>query len=151
MDSNVTSYLLVAALAALFVYGLVSKFTKDRKFKQSLQKGLDIRTRSGVMVQSHGEEVLANYFHEHKIRFVYDQQTRFSFFQGAAIRPDFFLPDFDVYIEYWGMKGNAEYDQKTKWKKSVYRKYHKRLIDIYVSDIKSERYIKKFQEFGITG
>jgi hypothetical protein len=150
LDSDIGSYILVAALAGLLIYGLVSKLLKDRQFKQSLQKGLSIPTKSGVTVQSHGEEVLANYFHDHRITFVYDLPARFSIFQAVSIRPDFYLPDYDVYIEYWGMKGNAAYDKKTEWKRKVYRKYGKRLIDIYVSDIKSKGFVNKIKGFGIT-
>ncbi len=149
MDSSIASFALVAALVGLILYGIISTVLKNLKFKDSLTKGVNRSTKSGVLVQSYGEEVLADFFHEHKIRFIYDKSTRFSFFQPAAIRPDFYLPDYDVYVEYWGMKGNAAYDKKTTWKKKVYARYHKRLIDIWVPDIKSKRYIKKFQEFGI--
>ncbi len=60
----------------------------------------------------------------------------FSFFQFSRIRPDFYLIDYDIYIEYWGMAGNEDYDSKTEWKKSKYKKYNKRLINLYSNQVK---------------
>lgn len=100
------------------------------RFRKNLRKGLRVRTLKGGMVQSRGEQAIADFLFKRGIEYVYDRPVRFSFWQTVKIRPDFYLPSFDVYIEYWGMKGEPDYDRKTEWKKGLYARYHKKLISL---------------------
>jgi len=52
------------------------------------------------------------------IRYRYDE--RFRILDGYAIRPDFYLPEFDVYIEYWGME-TADYKIGMLKKQQLYQ------------------------------
>ncbi len=69
-----------------------------------LQK--DILIRDGQLVQSHGERIIADFLHREDIEYRYDERIRII--QGHAIRLDFYLPEFDLYIEYWGMMHPTE-------------------------------------------
>ena len=52
---------------------------------------------------------------------------------GHAIRPDFYLPELDVYIEYWGMD-TADYKIGMLKKQQLYQQQGKRLISIHPAD-----------------
>ena len=47
------------------------------------------------------ERRIAEWLAAHGIAYRYD--NRFRIIKGYAIRPDFYLPEHDLYIEYWGM------------------------------------------------
>ena len=58
---------------------------------------------------------------------------RFRILDGYAIRPDFYLPEFDVYIEYWGMT-TADYKIGMLKKQMLYQQQGKRFISLNRSD-----------------
>lgn len=47
----------------------------------------------------------------------------------ARIRPDFYLPEFDLYIEYWGMN-TPEYNDNKLQKRVLYQRAGKKLISL---------------------
>jgi len=65
------------------------------------------------------------------VRYRYDE--RFRILDGYAIRPDFYLPEFDVYIEYWGMD-TADYKIGMLKKQKLYQQQGKRLVSLYPQD-----------------
>ena len=58
---------------------------------------------------------------------------RFRILNGYAIRPDFYLPELDVYIEYWGMD-TIDYKIGMLKKKQLYQQEGKRLISVFPED-----------------
>ena len=83
------------------------------------------------MVQSDGERLIANYLASHAIPYRYDERIRLI--DGYSIRPDFYLPEFDVYIEYWGMD-TIDYKIGMLKKQKVYQLEGKRLISLHFSE-----------------
>jgi hypothetical protein len=65
------------------------------------------------------------------IQYRYDE--RFRILSGHAIRPDFYLPEFDVYVEYWGMD-TADYKIGMLKKQQLYQQQGKKLISLYPDD-----------------
>lgn len=65
------------------------------------------------------------------IHYHYDE--RFRILDGYAIRPDFYLPEYDVNIEYWGMD-TADYKIGMLKKQKLYQQQGKRLISLYPRD-----------------
>ena len=94
-----------------------------------LQK--NIRAKDGTWVQSDGERLICEALKVEGIRYRYDE--RFRILDGYAIRPDFYLPEFDVYIEYWGMD-STDYKIGMLKKQQLYQKQGKRLISLYPAD-----------------
>ncbi len=127
---NLEIYLIVLLVLA----GFIASIAKNIKWKKKLQAGLKLKTKRGDNVQSRGEVIIADFLYDNNIKYIYDKPTRFSFFQPTSIRPDFYLPEYDIYIEYWGMRGNKNYDQKTEWKQKIYKKHNKKLINLYKED-----------------
>ncbi|HAS82812.1 MAG TPA: hypothetical protein DCS43_09110 [Verrucomicrobia bacterium] len=76
-----------------------------------------------------GERRIAEWLTANNIVFRYD--NRFRIIKGYAIRPDFYLPEYDVYIEYWGMEANLDYQIGMLEKKKLYQQAGKRLLSFY--------------------
>ena len=53
--------------------------------------------------------------------------------KDTRIRPDFYLPEFDLYIEYWGMD-TPEYVENMRRKRILYQQARKKLISISYRD-----------------
>jgi hypothetical protein len=106
-------------------------FLERRNFETKVELQKKIRARDGSWVQSDGERLIAEALAEDNIRYRYDE--RFRILDGYAIRPDFYLPEFDVYVEYWGMD-TADYKIGMLKKQQLYQQQGKRLISLYPDD-----------------
>lgn len=106
-------------------------FLKRRRFDAEVELNKVIPTQGGAWVQSKGERLIADYLYAQGIAYRYDE--RFRIIEGFAIRPDFYLPEFDLYIEYWGMD-TADYRIGMLMKQKLYQQEGKRLISVYPQD-----------------
>ena len=106
-------------------------FLDRRNFETKVELQKKIRTRDGTWVQSDGERRICEILTTENIRYRYDE--RFRILDGYAIRPDFYLPEFDVYIEYWGMD-TADYKIGMLKKQKLYQQQGKKLISLYPKD-----------------
>ncbi len=106
-------------------------FLERRNFETKVELQKNIRAKDGTWVQSHGERLICEALDAEDIRYRYDE--RFRILDGYAIRPDFYLPEFDVYIEYWGMD-TADYKIGMLKKQQLYQQQGKRLISLYPLD-----------------
>ncbi len=102
-----------------------------RNFETKVELQKTIRAKDGTLVQSDGERRIAELLSTENIRYRYDE--RFRILDGYAIRPDFYLPEYDVYIEYWGMD-TADYKIGMLKKQKIYQQEGKRLISLYPED-----------------
>lgn len=106
-------------------------FLERRNFETKVELQKNIRAKDGTWVQSDGERLICEALEAEQIRYRYDE--RFRILDGYAIRPDFYLPEFDVYIEYWGMD-TADYKIGMLKKQKLYQQQGKRLISLYPAD-----------------
>ncbi len=106
-------------------------FLDRRNFETKIELQKKIRAKDGTWVQSDGERLICETLDSENIRYRYDE--RFRILDGYAIRPDFYLPEFDVYIEYWGMD-TADYKIGMLKKQQLYQQQGKRLISLYPAD-----------------
>jgi HEAT repeats len=106
-------------------------FLERRNFETKVELQKNIRAKDGTWVQSDGERLICEVLDREGIRYRYDE--RFRILDGYAIRPDFYLPEFDVYIEYWGME-TADYKIGMLKKQQLYQQQSKRLISLYPAD-----------------
>jgi hypothetical protein len=105
-------------------------------------------TLSGETVKSFGEKTLADYFFKSSIRYQYEHPAWAK--GGRRIsRPDFYLPDYDVYVEYWGMTDTKdavkreEYLASMKWKMDKYHQNGIKFISIYRENLSNLDWIFK--------
>lgn len=106
-------------------------FLDRRNFDTKVELNKVITATAGTLVQSDGERLIADWLSAHSIAFRYDE--RFRILSGHAVRPDFYLPELDVYIEYWGMD-TADYKIGMLKKQQLYQQEGKRLISIHPPD-----------------
>ena len=103
-------------------------YLQRRNFDTKVELHKTIRARDGTLVQSDGERIIADYLRAQRIAFRYDERIRII--AGYAIRPDFYLPEFDLYIEYWGMD-TADYKIGMLKKQQLYQQEGKRLLSLH--------------------
>ncbi len=103
-------------------------------------RSVELRTLSGVRVRSFEELEIANYLTKHGVKFCYERpypkwtQTP----EYGQYRPDFFLPDYDIYIEHNALdklgrppRGWKGYKERVEWHTCTHMKYGTKLIETY--------------------
>lgn len=107
-------------------------YIRRRNFDTRVEVSKTISTAAGQLVQSGGEKAIADWLAAHDIACRYDDRLRIL--EGRQVRPDFYLPELDVYIEYWGMD-TLDYRIGMLVKKQMYQHSGKRLISVYPKDL----------------
>jgi hypothetical protein len=92
-------------LVVFFVIVIFLVLASIATSKPKREYGVRSVTAKGEEVRSIAEKSIADYFEKTNINYFYEQKPVFSFdFKKFRISfPDFYLPDYDVYIEYWGL------------------------------------------------
>ena len=67
----------------------------------------DFRCDNGIYVRSLSELFIADWLYSNKIRFEYEREVYFPSC-GQIVHCDFYLPDYRVYVEFWGMDKNEQ-------------------------------------------
>ena len=89
---------------------------------------------------SQAEEKIANYFKRKNIIYNHHPEIKvpkpfwiFTIpFVSLRLEPDFFLPEFDVFVEYWGMIDDPEYKKNSyDRKKKLYKDNALNFISLY--------------------
>ncbi len=96
------------------------------------------RCDNGVYVRSLSELCIANWLYFNKIPFEYEREVQFKS-NGKTVLCDFYLPDNDVYIEFWGRTEDEKYISYMNWKESLYIKEGYKLVSLYLEDLKNLR------------
>ena len=78
----------------------------------------------GRTVRSRAEQCIANYFYNNKIRYAYERPLSY---QGKTLHPDFYLPDYDMYIEYNELQ-DEEYQKKKAFAMQIYKQMNVRIV-----------------------
>jgi len=107
-------------------------FLKRRNWEMQVELNKTILAANGTVVQSDGERIIAEELAAMGVEFRYD--NRFRIVKGYAIRPDFYLPEFDLYIEYWGMEDNLDYQIGMMEKKKLYQQAGKKLLSLHAHE-----------------
>ncbi|MEP0824446.1 MAG: hypothetical protein HRF40_03080 [Nitrososphaera sp.] len=137
---NLQEWLLFNAAAAAISLAifLASRRHTKRDGEHYRQRLLTAR---GEVVKSGGEKMIADYLHAHNIKYEYEKPASDSSNRRVISRPDFYLPEYDIYVEYWGMVNTEEpskrreYVKGMEWKMARYRENGLRVISIYPKDL----------------
>ena len=141
-------------LVILFLFWIFLKGLKPRK-----EYGVKSVTKKGEMVKSIGEKRIADYFERNNIRYFYEQEARSKglIFSQKISNPDFYLPDYDVYVEYWGLVNADDYSTRTNYVRTMKRKmaiYHRnniKFISIYPRNLDNLDWIFRTKFRKVTG
>lgn len=128
-------------------------------------------TLNSETVKSYGEMEIANFLYINGIQYTYEQpyevDTRSN--EYAQYKPDFYLPEYHVYIEYFGINKHGEvpsyfkgydgrsasesYQASIKWKRETHITNGTKLIECYAYEkfdgILLDNLQKKLIEYGI--
>ena len=108
-------------------------FLERRNFETQVELNKTVEARDGTLVQSEGERRIAEWLAAHGLAYRYD--AKFRIIGEFQIRPDFYLPEVDVYIEYWGLD-TPQYKMSMYKKQTLYQQEGKRLISVYPADLR---------------
>ena len=84
-------------------------------------------------LKSEGESKIARFLEENSIKYHYEPGV-LVYHPRDKPRiwyPDFYLPEFGTYIEYFGLSGKQQYDQGIRVKESIYSKMGLSVIPVY--------------------
>lgn len=89
--------------------------------------GVPAKTKRGESVRSLGEKKIADYFFENRIKYTYENQakTNTSAFRSGISHPDFYLPEYGIYVEYWGLIDVGETEKRKKYREDMQWKMRK--------------------------
>lgn len=143
-------------LSLLNFYWLYNRVPTESEFKFKTKKEYQAylklhppTTINNELVKSYGEMDIANFLAQNGIRYIYEHpyesDTRTS--KHGQYHPDFYLPDYKIYIEYFGINRNGEvppyfkaehgktateiYRASMEWKRTVHRVNHTIMIECY--------------------
>ena len=124
------------------------EFSTQAEYNEYLQQNPPT-TINNEIVKSYGEMDIANFLAQNGIRYIYENpykyDTRTSEYQQYC--PDFYLPDYDIYIEYFGINKDGEvpsyfsgkdgmtatqaYQMSMQWKRETHSKNGTIMIECY--------------------
>lgn len=115
----------------------------EPKSKVEAQKEL-FRTKSGHLVRSKSEVIIADYLYGEEICFAHEKRLPIE----TEARCDFYVPACSAYIEYWGVQSDEaerkKYEKRKKEKIALYKKHALNLIEIDDKNIKNlEDFLQK--------
>ena len=122
-----------------------SKYEKASYTSEEIAKRIDAKqTLMGEYVKSLEEVTIANFLFLHGIRYEYERLYPFESDDPMrkAYRPDFYLPDYDLYLEHFGVnKDNRlpwltpieeqKYIEGMQWKRRFHKENGTRLLETY--------------------
>jgi hypothetical protein len=134
-----------------FVHTPVAQFHQSalaKKFITQNEKSIPYRAKNGVLVRSKSEMLIANFLYDHGYVFAYERPTVLG---STLLRPDFYLSDYDVYLEHLGLfDALPDYREDWRWKEALYRTHNLKVMTTLESDITNleSSLLKKLMSFG---
>lgn len=106
------------------------------------------RTLDGHYVRSRAEVIIDNLLYQYGLVHAYERKIIIG---DDEVLSDFYLPAGKVYIEFWGLEGDAKYAERKKKKIEFYKKNEIPLIEINDNDILSldDHLPRKLKDYGI--
>jgi DNA helicase IV len=125
-----------------FVLGHLKPYRAEHTFRSmeeylAYTKSVELRALSGDLVRSFAELDIANYLFLKGIKFEYEK--RYPHIK-SRYQPDFFLSDYDIYLEHFGVDRNGntasyinavKYRKDMEWKRQQHAKFGTKLIETY--------------------
>ena len=101
---------------------------------------IEMRTLNDEKVKSYAELSIANFLALNGISYLYEQpfQAHTADTRYRQYQPDFYLPDYEIYIEHFALDVNGlapanwlRYDEGVRWKRGLHEKHGTQLIETY--------------------
>lgn len=168
-----TEYLQI--LSHYFIYGLNNAksefdFRSQSEYEEYIRLNPPV-TLKGERVKSYGEIDIANFLFENGVEYIYEHpykiDTRNE--EYGQYYPDFYLPEYDIYIEYFGvnlklevpgyfssnhgMSAQEAYRASMDWKRDIHNKNQTRLVECFayerLEDTLLQNLKDNLEEYGV--
>lgn len=116
----------------------INELSVSRTSSGSRYKNRSISCEDGHIVKSNGEFRIDQFLYKNSIVHAYEKIITLK--DGSQIKPDFYIPEIKVYIEYHGVKGSAWYNKMNKYKDNIYKLEQ---MTVIVISYKQEEQIEK--------
>ena len=139
---------------------LKSKYEREKYIRtQSESKSKTLNTLKNEKVKSKEETLIANFLFLHGINYEYEKRYPFESEDpsGKAYHPDFYLTDYDIYLEHFGISKEGtvpwlskveekKYLDGIRWKRTFHKKNKTTLIETYSYYQSEGILLKKLEE-----
>lgn len=153
LELNMESDVYLDLLSSYILYNrIIAKSEFDFKSQKEYDEYLKFNpptTVNNETVKSYGEMDIANFLTQNGIKYIYEYpykiDTRTD--EYGQYHPDFYLPDYKIYIEYFGVNRNGEvpsyfkstnkmsaseaYRASMEWKRALHRENQTTMIECY--------------------
>ena len=116
----------------------INELSVSKTSSGSRYKNRSISCEDGHIVKSNGEFRIDQFLYKNDIVHAYEKIITLK--DGSQIKPDFYIPEIDVYIEYHGVKGSAWYNKMNKYKDNIFKLEQ---MTVLVISYKQEEQIEK--------
>jgi DNA helicase-4 len=137
------------------LYFLYSNNSLKKNFKTVLKheqflENLDIKTINGDKVNNVAVLSIANFFYLNNIKYMYKQAYPYQTSNLKKYTPDFYLPDYNIWIEHIEIDKNCnpsssldrdEYLDHWYWKRKIHKENYTDLIETYDYEFKDRTII----------
>lgn len=105
------------------------------------------RTTNGHLVRSKAEQLIDNWLYMAGIVHAYERRLPIE----EEIYCDFYIPGGKVFIEYWGLENDPQYEARQQQKRAMYQKYTFNLIELSEKHIRNldDHLPRLLRQFGI--
>lgn len=103
--------------------------------------GIESVTKKGETVKSKAEKRIADFLFDNKINYMYERPT--VVWNGITVKLDFFIPEKNMFIEYFWLPDLPEYKKTMDLKIQEYNDYGVNCIMLFPNDLKSDNYKNK--------
>ena len=118
------------------------KTLKHRVEVKGETQGTDLTTLKEETVKSHQELVIANFLTLNGICYLYEEPYKYNTatYEIRQYKPDFYLPEYDIYIEHFGIDRNSNtapyidkkaYLEGIKWKVALHEEHQTTLVQTF--------------------
>ncbi len=129
--------------SALVVFGTWNKFIKKCGFKPNKKGRKKVECVDGHIVDSASEAIVDNFLSKNLI--CHQTHVRYP---NSRLISDFYLTEFNVYVEFFGMPTRKKYKIRMERKKLFFKKKEIKVVLLLPEDIFDEKILtEKFKEF----
>ncbi len=138
-------------------------FSNETEYQEYLNTNKPT-TLKGEIVKSYGELEIANFLFSNNIQYEYEKEYKYDTINDdyQQYYPDFYLPEYDIYIEYFGIDENNNvapyfkdkngvsasqaYNDSIKWKRKTHNENNTTMIETFYYENKKRVLISNLED-----
>jgi DNA helicase-4 len=116
----------------------------DKRAYVQARADREYTTLKNETVKSRAEKTIADFLFTHQVDYQYERRAAWADTdpEKAGYSPDFYLPEYDIYIEHWGLNeagavapwfswSTEEYHDKLRWARRQFTEHSPQLLETY--------------------